>query len=73
MSRKRHSAVEIVNKLRQADVELGRGKSVIEVCRVTPTPIIRSTPGDSLWGGSDYVGRVMGLRCGYCKSITNRP
>ena len=34
MSRKRHSAVEIVNKLRQADVELGRGKSVIEVCRV---------------------------------------
>ena len=33
MSRKRHSAVEIVNKLRQADVELGRGKQVIEVCR----------------------------------------
>jgi len=34
MSRKRHSAEEIVGKLRQADVELGRGKSVTEVCRL---------------------------------------
>lgn len=34
MSRKRHSAEEIVNKLRQADVELGRGKPVSEVCRL---------------------------------------
>jgi transposase-like protein len=34
MSRKRHSAEEIVSKLRQADVELGRGKSVVEVCRL---------------------------------------
>ena len=34
MSRKRHSAEEIVNKLRQADVELGRGKPVAEVCRL---------------------------------------
>ncbi len=34
MSTKRHSAEEIVGKLRQADVELGRGKSVMEVCRL---------------------------------------
>lgn len=34
MARKRHSAEEIVNKLRQADVELGRGKSVIDVCKL---------------------------------------
>lgn len=34
MSRKRHSAEEIVNKLRQADVELGRGKPVAEACRL---------------------------------------
>lgn len=34
MSRKRHSAEEIVNKLRQADVELGRGRPVLEVCRL---------------------------------------
>jgi putative transposase len=34
MSRKRHSAEEIVNKLRQADVELGRGKPVAEVYRL---------------------------------------
>lgn len=34
MSRKRHSAEEIVNKLRQADVELGRGKPAAEVCRL---------------------------------------
>ena len=33
MSRKRHSAEEIVNKLRQADVELGKGQKVPEVCR----------------------------------------
>jgi len=34
MSRKRHSAEEIVNKLRQAEVELGRGKSVPGVCKL---------------------------------------
>ncbi|MGP1272058.1 MAG: hypothetical protein ACTS22_01870 [Phycisphaerales bacterium] len=34
MGMKRHSAEEIVNKLRQADVELGRGKPVAEVCRL---------------------------------------
>jgi putative transposase len=33
MSRKRYSAEEIVNKLRQADVELGRGKTVSVVCK----------------------------------------
>lgn len=33
MGRKRHSAEEIVNKLRQAEVELGKGKSIAEVCR----------------------------------------
>jgi len=32
MSRKRFSAEEIVNKLRQADVELARGKTVSVVC-----------------------------------------
>ena len=34
MSRKRHSAEEIVGKLRQADVELRRGTSVVEVGRL---------------------------------------
>jgi transposase-like protein len=33
MARKRHSAEEIVNKLRQAEVELGKGKTIAEVCR----------------------------------------
>ncbi len=33
MSRKRFSAEEIVNKLRQADVELARGKTVSVVCK----------------------------------------
>jgi hypothetical protein len=42
MPSKRHSAVEIVNKRRQADVELGRGKSVIEVYRVQEQYDIRS-------------------------------
>lgn len=31
---KRHSANEIVNKLRQAVVEFGRGRPVAEVCRL---------------------------------------
>lgn len=33
MSRKRYSAEEIVNKLRQAEVELSRGSSVAQVCK----------------------------------------
>jgi len=32
--KKRYSAVQIVGKLRQADVELGKGKRVPEVCRL---------------------------------------
>lgn len=31
--KKRHSAEQIVAKLRQADVELGKGQKVPEVCR----------------------------------------
>ena len=34
MGRKRHSAEEIVNKLRQAEVELGKGVSVAGVCKL---------------------------------------
>ena len=34
MARKRHSAEEIVNKLRQAEVELGKGVSVAGVCKL---------------------------------------
>ena len=34
MARKRHSAEEIVNKLRQAEVELGKGSSVASACKL---------------------------------------
>jgi len=34
MGRKRHTAEQIVNKLRQAEVELGRGSSVAAVCKL---------------------------------------
>lgn len=34
MARKRHSAEEVINKLRQADVELGKGNTVAGVCRL---------------------------------------
>ena len=34
MARKRHTAEEIVNKLRQAEVELGKGSSVAMVCKL---------------------------------------
>ena len=34
MARKRHSAEEIVNTLRQAEVELGKGSSVATVCKL---------------------------------------
>ncbi len=33
MSRKRHSAEEIVNKLREADVLLGQGRTVAQACK----------------------------------------
>ena len=33
MSRQRHSVDQIIGKLRQADVELGQGKTVEEACR----------------------------------------
>jgi len=34
MGRKRHSTEEIVNKLRQADVELGKGATVAGACKL---------------------------------------
>lgn len=34
MGRKRHSAEEVVNKLRQADVELAKGSTIAAVCKV---------------------------------------
>jgi len=34
MARKRHTAEEIVNKLRQAEVELSKGSSVAAVCKL---------------------------------------
>ena len=34
MGRKRHTAEEIVNKLRQAEVELSKGSSVAAVCKL---------------------------------------
>ena len=33
MSRKRHTAEEIVNKLRQADVELSKGSTIALACK----------------------------------------
>lgn len=33
MGRKRHSAEEVVNKLRQTDVELGKGNTIAAVCK----------------------------------------
>lgn len=34
MAKKRHTAEEIVNKLRRADVELAKGQSVAVVCKL---------------------------------------
>jgi len=34
MGRKRHTAEQIVNNLRQAEVELGKGSSVATVCKL---------------------------------------
>ena len=34
MSQKRHSVDQIISKLRRADVELGKGKRVPEVCKL---------------------------------------
>ncbi len=34
MSQKRHNVDQIISKLRRADVELGKGKTVPEVCKI---------------------------------------
>ncbi len=34
MSQKRHNVDQIISKLRRADVELGKGKKVPEVCKI---------------------------------------
>jgi len=34
MAKNRHSAEEIVGKLRQADVELSKGSTVLQVCKL---------------------------------------
>jgi transposase-like protein len=34
MGRKRHTAEEVVNKLRQADVELAKGSTIAAMCKV---------------------------------------
>ncbi len=34
MSQKRHGVDQIISKLRRADVELGKGKKVPEVCKI---------------------------------------
>ena len=33
MARRRHTAEEIVNKLREADVEIAQGASIVQACR----------------------------------------
>ena len=33
MARRRHTAEEIINKLREAEVGLAKGMAVLEVCR----------------------------------------
>ena len=34
MKQKRHSVDQIIGKLRQADIQLGKGKKVPEVCKI---------------------------------------
>lgn len=34
MKQKRHTTDQIISKLRQADVELGKGKKVSEICKL---------------------------------------
>ncbi len=34
MKQKRHSVDQVIAKLRQADIELGKGKKVPEVCKI---------------------------------------
>gem|GEM_PF-2471544 len=45
MGRRRHSSEEVINKLRQADVELGKGITVAGVCRLLGvSPCTRAFP-----------------------------
>jgi len=45
MSQKRHTVDQIIAKLRRADVELGKGKTVPDACKVWGFPNRRMTVG----------------------------
>jgi hypothetical protein len=44
MPQKRHTVDQIVAKLRKADVELGKGKKVPELCRKIPVTGLSTAP-----------------------------
>ena len=46
MAQKRHTVDQIVAKLRKADVELGKGKKVPEICKLLESPNRRIIAGD---------------------------
>ena len=64
MGRQRHGAEQIIAKLREAEVELARGKTAGEVCRklgVTPTT-----------GGAESTAASASTRRGGSRSSSGR-
>lgn len=57
MARKRHSAEEIVNKLRQAGVELAKGQTVAGVCKLLAV----GSESGGVCSGRSWVGRAVHL------------
>jgi hypothetical protein len=61
MSRKRHSVGQIIGKLRQADVELGQGKTVEEACRGLEIEVGRKLTSDDVIGVLQYLFAIRGI------------
>jgi len=69
MGRKRNMAEEIVNKLRQADVELAKGQTVSATCKLLTITYQTYFRWRKEYGGlkvdqANLVGAVQGARAG---------
>ena len=55
MPRKRHTAEQIIRKLREAEVELAQGKTTGEVCKKLGITSRRTIAGVRSTGGSESI------------------
>ena len=60
MKQKRHTVDQIISKLRKADVELGQGKKVPEVCKAKKYVRSELTSGTVYWRPDPKIAELFG-------------